>query len=229
MFGDPRVIDPLIARLQTADSTTIYSVTTALSAFAEPRVIDALARAGKQETKLNAVLAALRRIGAPGLPALFSLLCDPNVSQRQNVAYQISALFNVKDRALSPLPEPIHAALVTALQDENDVVRTIAIAVLTKMGDPRGVEVLLPVLRDPTDDRFVYMLWMINLITDPQEMDTLLGVLAQPDLARDTRTQVIQGITQIIIANPHADYTRLVAPLLLAVAQSLLAHSRTDV
>src|SRR5438105_2382679 len=130
-----------IAALKDEDWALREDAATLLGEFRDPRAVGPLIEALHDEDRAvrDAATAALRKIGAPVVPAVLAVLQDPN-GNVQEIAVAI----------LKDLPDPRAVEpLIGCLSSKNWVVRMHAAKGLGPIGETRAIAHLIPLLMYP--------------------------------------------------------------------------------
>jgi HEAT repeat protein len=142
-IGDARAVDALARALADWAPPTRAKAAEALGTIGDPRAVDSLARAladPKAEAfVLAAAVRALRAIG--DARAIESLVAG--------YRYRTEYTRNVIDTALVPFGARAVAPLISALSEDDPLVRAHVAGVLARIGDARAIEPLALALKDP--------------------------------------------------------------------------------
>ncbi len=138
---DPRVVDLLIAALESPDVVVRRNVADLLDERLDPRFVDPLVARLKDEdhsVRKYAIEALAKSADSRAVDPLIAMMKDPDSSVRWAAA---RALEVSKDpRSFEPL--------VGALSDADEIVRSSAASGLGVLGDRRAVEPLIAALKD---------------------------------------------------------------------------------
>jgi len=176
---DPRLVEPLLALLPGANGEFRREVCSILGKLGDKRAsapLLALLKTLDPETR-RAAMYALQTLQDPGtIPALQTLLAGKDVELRKTAVTILSVL---REKQVAP-------ALAAALADQDAEVRREAAVGLCRLGDPRGLNLLLGLLKDPQytakGDTGQLISALASFPDDPRATDALLALLAN---ARD--------------------------------------------
>jgi len=190
--GDPLVQD-LVASLADTDTQVREPIVIMLGKIKDPRGIQPLIGAFKDNQVTMDARSSLVAIGAPAVEPLIAALASGDVATRFGAA---SVLGNLKDaRAVAPLAaalgdedfgvrqnaaqalriladfikpgDPVVLSLIAALKDTDGWVRTHATATLGKIKDGRAVAPLVAALKDKADDADAALQELGGLTVEP--------------------------------------------------------------
>ncbi len=186
LIGERRAVPYLIPFL--TDPGHRRGAATSLGLIGDPRAVEPLL-ATLTETEREyreAAILALRRIGAPALPALVRELQSPEVLMRRAAA---SALIGAGAAHVNP-------ALARALRDPDDEVRASAALALGWSGNTGAVPFLVAAL-DDRDWRVVDA--AVEALGDigPAAVGQLLAVLRDPSHSATIHYQVARGLAHM--------------------------------
>lgn len=190
-IGDQRAVEPLIAALADSDSSVRQQAALALGALGDARAVAPLIAALREDILRNYAATALGMLGgAKAADALLGIALD---QQLWGQSVWVNAC-----RALSALRVPAPAVLFTTLDDVQSYRRRIAIQGLGLFGDPHGIEPLVSILANPTEDSAVRCAAADGLavLGDERALQPLIAALAE-DTEQDVRCSATKALGQM--------------------------------
>lgn len=189
---DPRTVGPLISLLQD-DRVRNWAIE-ALGEIKDPRAVDPLIFWLKDPRRFSDSYAA-RALGKIGdLRAVDALIA---ARRNEKDIYPLAAHLSSSDAALMGFKSPeMVNSMIAALKSGNEEVQKTAARVLGNIGDSRGVDPLISVLKESKSDavRF-YAAFALGRIGDPRAVDALSEALR--DKESDVRGIAAQGLAKI--------------------------------
>jgi HEAT repeat protein len=181
-------INLLIPAMKDSDGNVQTGAKDALVAIG-PEVIPLVKKAARESDLRSAAFDVLIRIGEPSIPAIISLLHDPDQDVRMAAA---DALAKIN----GPDGKPSRKGTVALLQATKDkaAVRRVAISSLCTICDPRATDLLVDVLAHTRDDGEVRAraARALSVIGGEKAIAALTNALGDWDLK--VRTSVITGL-----------------------------------
>ena len=142
LIADDRVLDPLIAALKKHDWIVRMHAAKALARIKDPRAIEPLIPLLQDKVKAvrEEAAAALAAIGNPALPSLLDALKHPEWLVRLHAVEALGKTCSAD--AVEPL-------LWALFNDPDQAIREDVVRALGQLGDPRAMEFLITVMKDP--------------------------------------------------------------------------------
>jgi HEAT repeat protein len=200
-------VKPLIAILKDDNEDVRLRAAEALGKLGDARAITPLVTAlldhiDRDEGMQSEVVAALDQLG----------------TQLDNTAILVQAMepliaafwgndYNMRQRAVQVLGmldtrvvEPLIAALsdnveslMSALEDSDSDVRSVAVLALGRSGNPRAIELLIPSLQDNDEDVRLLVAWVLGKSGDSRAIEPLITILEDSDEdVRETATEALE-------------------------------------
>lgn len=171
---DPRVVDLLIAALESPDVVVRRNVAGLLDKRLDPRFVNPLVASLKDadsSVRVNAIEALAKSADPRAVEPLIAMLKDPADHIRSAA---VRALDEIKDpRSFEPL--------VGALGDPYRYVRDAAAGALGSMGDRRAVEPLIAALKDSDPDVIGSAAFALGKLRDARAVGPLKALLDHDD------------------------------------------------
>jgi HEAT repeat protein len=216
-LGEPAVL-PLIQALERHSSTLLME---ALGRLRDPRAVVPLATALTQESP-HIRQAAATALGLIGDPQAIGPLIDAFRVESGDTE-DITAWLDAAE-ALARIGEPAVGPLITALADENWIVRASSAEALGQLGDPRAVMPLIAALSDTELQVRIDATVALGKIRDPSAIDAVAARLNDPaedELVRSAAARALGQLVRGAVFTPLVD--ALDDPLIDVRCQALYA------